>query len=491
MLRVSGGIDAAVTSPSPPKSITARPLDTVTPLLLLVSAVLIGFAIDDRGKHYSGRSTLLLAVAIVCTAVAVLVRFRPKVPPAVARASAVVVGAAVVAMVTAQVISLLHAHDALNLGVITPFGNPPTVRVLAAVALVAAAGVMRRPLARVVLVAAAVVAVIAIGSWVMRAPTPRVDVFMLEKISARTLFHGGNPYDAHVVRFPDLYHGKNYGPSLTNGSVLSFGFPYPPLSLAAVAVSQHWWHDPRRVEFACIALTIAAMFAIGSRRRSALLAAAGAAVFVTTPRGWYIVRSGYIEPLVLLLLAITVLCACRWRRALPYAIGVLVVTKQYAPLLLPLTMLVIPWREMFRRSFLVPFAATAAVCTVPALFATGFWRSVVVVQFLQPFRRDSLSFAAWWANHGHPEPSTALLFAPVLAAIVLCCRYAPHTASGFAGSCALVLLAFFAFAKQAFPNYYFLVIGTLCVAVAAYARDRDTDGETAAVAPAPVAAPAP
>ncbi len=153
------------------------------------------------------------------------------------------------------------------------------------------------------------------------------------------------------------------------------------------------------------------------------------------------------------------------------------VAKQYAPLLLPLTTLVVPWRTMLRRSFLLPMIGTAAVCTVPALLARGFWRSVVVVQFIQPFRRDSLSFAAWWANHGHPEPSTALFFVPAIAAIALCCRYAPRTPSGFAASSALVMLLFFAFAKQAFPNYYFLVIGALCVATAAYAGERTPEVE--------------
>ncbi|HEY1737661.1 MAG TPA: hypothetical protein VGI86_03070, partial [Acidimicrobiia bacterium] len=323
---------------------------------------------------------------------------------------------------------------------------------------------------RTLLVVAAAIAVVAMGSWVMRAPPPRVDVLMFEQVSAHTLAGGHDPYDAGVVRFRDLYRGNDYGPGLTNGSVLDFGYPYPPLSLALVTASNHWWHDPRRVEFACVAATVVLMFALGRGRRSAMLAGAAAAVLATTPRGWYVIRSGYIEPQVVLLLAFTVFCACRWRRGLPYALGVLIVAKQYTPLLLPLATLLVPWRAMLRRSFLVPMAVTAAVCTLPALFARGFWRSVVVVQFLQPFRRDSLSFAAWWANHGHGQPSTALLFVPAIVAIVLCCRYAPRTPSGFAGASALVLFTFFAFAKQAFPNYYFLVIGALCIAVAAYAE---------------------
>jgi hypothetical protein len=465
--------------------VALRAVDRVAPLLLLGGAVLIGFAIDDRGARYSNASISMVAVAAVCIALAVFANPRVTVARNAARIVAVVAGLAVAGLVALQVASLVHPSDPLNLGLVAPFARVPSGRVFAVVALLGAAALMRSAWLRAFFVVAAAIAVVAMGSWVMRAPPPRVDVFMFEQVSAHTLVNGHDPYDAAVVRFRDIYGGENYGPSLTNGSVLDFGYPYPPISLALVTASNHWWHDPRRVEFACMAATVLLMFAFGRSRRSALLAAAASAVFATTPRAWYVIRSGYIEPQIVLLLTVTVFCACRWRPGLPYALGVLLVAKQYTPLLLPLTTLLVPWRAIVRRSFLVPMAATAAVCTLPALFARGFWRSVVMVQFLQPFRRDSLSFAAWWANHGHGQPSTALLFVPAIVAIVLCCRYAPRTPSGFAAASALVLLMFFAFAKQAFPNYYFLVIGALCIAVAAYtspdAAKQDT-GSQAAVA---------
>ena len=324
-----------------------------------------------------------------------------------------------------QVASLVHPADPLNLGLLAPFARVPSGRVLTVVGLLAAAALVRWAWVRALFVVAAAIAVVAMGSWVMPRH-PRVDVFMFEQVSAHTLVSGHDPYDASVVRFRDIYGGENYGPSLTNGSVLDFGYPYPPLSLALVTASNHWWHDPRRVEFASVATTVMLMFAFGRGRRTALLAAAGAAVFVTTPR---LVR----DPVGLYRAADRVALSRDRVLRVPMApgvairVGVLLVAKQYTPLLLPLATLLVPWRAMVRRSFLLPMAATAAVCTLPALLARGFWRSVVVVQFLQPFRRDSLSFAAWWANHGHGEPSTALLFVPAIAAIVLCCRYAPRT----------------------------------------------------------------
>jgi hypothetical protein len=44
----------------------------------------------------------------------------------------------------------------------------------------------------------------------------------------------------------------------------------------------------------------------------------------------------------------------------------------------------------------------------------------------------------------------------------------PSTPAGFAAAVALNSFAFFAFNKQAFCNYYFFVIGALCVALAVW-----------------------
>jgi hypothetical protein len=52
-------------------------------------------------------------------------------------------------------------------------------------------------------------------------------------------------------------------------------------------------------------------------------------------------------------------------------------------------------------------------------------------------------------------------------AIALALWRAPRTPAGFAAASALVFLVFFAFNKQAFTNYYSLVIGALCTAAAA------------------------
>jgi len=67
------------------------------------------------------------------------------------------------------------------------------------------------------------------------------------------------------------------------------------------------------------------------------------------------------------------------------------------------------------------------------------------------------------------QPWTARVWSMLAAGVatVLVLRRAPRTPAGFAAGASLVFLAFFAFNKQAFCNYYFFVIGGICCALAA------------------------
>jgi hypothetical protein len=117
-------------------------------------------------------------------------------------------------------------------------------------------------------------------------------------------------------------------------------------------------------------------------------------------------------------------------------------------------------------------AGVAAAVTVPfALWdLEGFFRSVVMFQVKQPFRVEALSYMAWTAQDGAPVLPQWLTFAILPVPVALALWRAPRTPAGFAASSALVFILFFAFAKQAFCNYYFLVLGMICTALAASAR---------------------
>ena len=81
-------------------------------------------------------------------------------------------------------------------------------------------------------------------------------------------------------------------------------------------------------------------------------------------------------------------------------------------------------------------------------------------------RPDALSYLVpFAAQTGRPPPSW-ISFALVLPTLLLCLWCCPRTASGFASGFALTFLVFFAFNKQAFCNYYHLVLAGLCCALA-------------------------
>ncbi len=167
--------------------------------------------------------------------------------------------------------------------------------------------------------------------------------------------------------------------------------------------------------------------------------------------------------------------------SLGLSLGLLFAAKQYTILALPLSFLLLPpsrllppkrrWHDWFR--LLWPAFLVAGAVTLPFVLwnPQAFWKSVVTVQQLGPFRWDALTYLVWYGLRGHSwvaQPSVAFLcttFA-VLLALGLALWRAPRTPLGFAAALALAALVFFAFNKQAFANYYFFVIGALCCAIA-------------------------
>lgn len=141
-------------------------------------------------------------------------------------------------------------------------------------------------------------------------------------------------------------------------------------------------------------------------------------------------------------------------------------------MLLPLTVLLLP-RPFHLKAWarlIVPALLTTLVLTLPlALWdVRAFWRSVVWLQTVQPFRTDALSFPSALVAMGYTPQAvvpTLLLLTGLALALVL--WRAPRTPQGFAASVTLVLGVFFAFNKQSFCNYWYLVLGASALAVAA------------------------
>ena len=339
------------------------------------------------------------------------------------------------------------------------------IAVLAVLGCLLVVGTPRRIM--MLLVGALVLVHFEAGALIIRhAPRPHIDVDVFHHDAIAALLAGHNPYR---ITFRDIYGpSAYYGPGLSVNGRLLFGFPYPPLSLLLTVPGQFLGGDQR---FAMLgAVELAAVLMAFARPKG--FGPAAAALYLTTPRGFFVIEQSWTEPLIVLGLAVTVFAACRHSRLVPWLFGAFVALKQYLIFALPAGLLLVTPRPDFRRA--VTFATKAAVVglvTVVPFVAWGprpFVTSVITLQFYQPFREDSLSFLAWWVRQGHPYPPTLVPFAAASIMALLATWRFPRTAAGFAGTVAVTFLAFFAFNKQAFCNYYFFTIGAFAVTLAAW-----------------------
>jgi hypothetical protein len=307
------------------------------------------------------------------------------------------------------------------------------------------------------------------GLWLLRVDTnPQIDVHVFHRDSTAALLHGQNPY---AQTFPDIYGGDSssraYSPETAARGRTLFGYPYLPLTLLLSTLAQWLYHDYRLAHL--LSLTFAAALMIYSRCSSRAFLAA--ALFLLTPRIFFVLELGYIEPYSILFFAAVIFAACRAPRFVDFLFGLFLASKQYIMIAIPLGLLFHSTRKS-RLRFLLVSCLTAAAITLPFFLwdPSAFIHSAVTLQFHQPFRTDALSYQAW-LNRTFGRTFFPSLTGFAAAAIIATLAYfrAPRTPAGIAGAIALEFFAFFAFNKQAFANYYLFVIGAMCCAIAANA----------------------
>jgi hypothetical protein len=316
----------------------------------------------------------------------------------------------------------------------------------------------------------------AIGAWVLRdSPKPYIDTFYFQRDAVEALLGGTNPYR---IKYTNIYPNEAfYGPGLFVKNVSRFGYPYPPLCLYFATLGRLFGGDFRYAQLFGMTAAGAMIAALGSFRAAASLAAL---LFLFTPRGLFVLEQSWTEPYLVFLLAAVALCAKRSWAATPWVAGLLLVVKQYTFLIAPLGWL-LP-RPPAARSWwrFVGIAAISGLAlTLPLVLIRPlpFLKSVALLQFRQPFRADALSFSAYGvALGGQPLPEW-LVFVAALGAIGISLWRSPRTTAGFCGAVALTYLCFFAFAKQAFCNYYYFVIGALCCSIAAATQRAESFSE--------------
>lgn len=448
------------------------------PTALAVAALALGLALQvNFGQYHPAAMPWLTLALLACVAAAVTPKNFGRVTIVNWRPDQLVLAVAL----SVQFALLWVREPAATLKAGAPDDLDPFRAGVALSAALVAVGVSRTRAARVA-VPMLLLAHFALGVWVIRAtPSDVVDVQIFQRDASDALLHGINPY---TITFPDIYGGKLpvYGPGLSENGRLNFGYPYPPFALTPALVGRvagdfRYGH--------LLALTLAG--ALIAYTRPGARSVAAAAMLLFTPRGFFVVEAGWTEPLAILMLAATVFAACRagrrWGFACAVALGLFLASKQYLVLALPLVLLLPASRP--RGGWIAPSSpasyvrgrvgmlavallVAAAVSLPLALWDVGaFMHSAVTLQFHQPFRADALSYlvplkvsqgtiAPWW---------TAFAFAAVAGLLAL--WRCPRTPAGFSIGVALVLFAFFATSKQAFCNYYVLVLAALCCALAA------------------------
>lgn len=426
---------------------------------LVLGVVVLGHALQIANGFYDPAALAWLTGALaLCAAGASCVR-SPAATSSVAR---VVLSGVMAAGIAWQVATLLTASPGIYLeeGARLVFFK---AGVFAEVALICVGVAGIRPLQRYWF-PALLVTVFMIGVWMMHAsPSPFIDVGVVHRAAIRALVRGRDPYR---VTFQNIYGADSgfYNPEAIVGNRVAFGYPYPPISLL-LAVPGQAFGDYRYAELA--ALVIAA--GLIGYARPALTPKLASSLLLTTPRVFFVLEQGWTEPIAVLLLALTVFCLMRKPSLAPWAAGLLIVGKQYLALAaVPLLRLATSQGAGWRR-FVLNAALAGLVVTLPfALWhPRSFIENVVVLQFREPFRFDSLSYLSWAARAGW---GTGSFLWPILAAVLVLIAdpaRSPNTPAGFAVSVALASLAMFAFGSKAFCNYYFFVVGAMCCAIAA------------------------
>lgn len=321
----------------------------------------------------------------------------------------------------------------------------------------------------------------AIGIWKIRsAPEPYIDVFIFHRDAATALANGINPY---TITFPNIYSADTYvyGQGVVENGRLLFGYPYPPLVLLCTSAAHLTLGDSRYAMMLAM-FASGVMIALIHRTRTSMLIAM---LLLFTPRAFYLVELAWTEPLCVMFLTAFALLAYRYyahhlgkdgsdqRYFIPAAImlGLLMASKQYLPAAMLLMPILLTGRSHVR-SFIIAMLitiATALIVSLPLMLwdIKAFWQSAITLQMRQPYRPDSLSYLAWYGygNKGWTGPFW-LAFVAMFLSVALMLWRARRGITGFILAFAMTYFAFFAFNKQAFANYYYLVLGALCCATA-------------------------
>jgi hypothetical protein len=428
-----------------------------------LSAVVLGYSLQVSNGFYNETALRWLSGALVlCIGATLAQRANPSLAPR----SEQMLSYLLLAGILFQVYLLFTALPGMYIERHVSF--VPFYLLLLAQGGLAIVGAARLRQAQQLWFPLALAAALGIGVWMIKAsPRPYIDVVVVHKEALDALLQDKDPYR---ISFENVYAKEDvhnfYNPSAIIGNRVAFGYPYPPASLLLV-VPGYWLFGDYRYSELALLVGAAALIGFTQRTRAAKLAAC---LLLTTPRVWFVIEQGWTEPVPLFALALTVFFVARHPILAGWAAGLMVVTKQYlgfCGLAVLRLMLLRP-----RQWLWVGLSVVAAACIVTLPLAlwhpNAFMRNVVWLQTQEPFRMDSLSYLSWAARHGYGQGTFMWAVGSAVAAAVIGIIATHNTPAGFASSVTLTTFLMFAFGSKAFCNYYFFVLGALCVTLAAY-----------------------
>ena len=314
-----------------------------------------------------------------------------------------------------------------------------------------------------VVVALVFISILSAGIWIIQgSPHPGIDVFVFQQNSSRALSRLQNPYETTI---PNIYKDTRfYGADLVKDGMLTIGNPYPPLSIYFAYIGYALAGDIRYSYLLAILLSGLILLSLNSDRIGLLITY----LFLFTPRIFLVLKSSWTEPFVVLVVLVVIWCAINKPKWIFIALGLLLASKQYMLFLLPTFGFLFPIHANVQQKIksAVITVSVAFLVTAPMAFwnFSAFLWNVGLMQWNQPFRFDSLSYLVIIANVFGQQFTPYIPFIALLAAMIISHWFLKPSPIGFAISLALGLMLFFAFNKQAFSNYYFLVIGIMSAA---------------------------
>ncbi|PUA80599.1 hypothetical protein [Nocardioides currus] len=352
-------------------------------------------------------------------------------------------------------------------------GSPATIALSVVLVLAAAvavgAGGRRADLAFAVVLAA--YALLAVGDLAL--VETRIDVRPLLEGGLDATLSGSSPYGITVPNpFTAAESAQYLGPGTVVDGRIVFGYPYLPAPLL-LDLPAHLLGDARWMHLA----SILGAGVLAWRTATDRIGRAASVLLVVNPLTTTVLIAYWIEPVMVMFLALAAWGMVRGNRATGVALGLFFASKQYAVSYVPTLWTVVRssgWRTVWTAALVGGVVVGAFVVWDPRAFV----HSVIDFHLVQPFRRDSVSLLPGLDTLVGPLPAWMLSAAPLLGFVVsalVAVRTRPGPTAMSLGV-GLSLLVTVLFSKQGHTNYYFLIGAALLLAVVTWPHDDPVPG---------------